>query len=100
MTEPVTFTPTNTSARTAFVAAIVAAAAFIGFFVIPPAGMTILIASSLAGLIAIVFGIVALVKHQTKWMAVVGLVTGIVCVLVPIGLLIFALVFVGALVLS
>lgn len=49
------------------------------------------------GILGIVFGVIALRKHQHKGMAVTGLVTGAIGFLFMGGLFVFALVFLGTL---
>lgn len=49
-----------------------------------------------AGIAAIITGGVALAKKQSRGMAVAGLIIGVIGFLLPVGLLVFALVFIGA----
>lgn len=60
------------------------------------AGLVVLYTSVIAGLAGIVLGIVALVKRQSKGLAITGLVLGALVVLYMVGWVVFALLFIGA----
>ena len=55
-----------------------------------------LVAALVAGVVGIILGVVALRKEQAKGIAVTGLVLSISIVLLAAGLMLFALIFVGA----
>lgn len=65
-------------------------------FFVTPAGAPILWVGAVAGLVAVFLGIFALNKRQSKGMALTGFIIGALCVLIAVGLFIFALIFVGA----
>lgn len=50
----------------------------------------------LFGVLGVIFGIIALSKQQPKSLAVTGLVAGVVGLVFGLGLLIFTMIFVGA----
>lgn len=58
-------------------------------------GMPLAIIGIVLGLAGLVFGIIALKKHQHRGMAVTGLITGVLGALFFIGLLFFAMLFLG-----
>ena len=60
------------------------------------AGGDVLVAALVAGVVGIILGVVALRKELAKGMAVTGLVLSIIIVLLAAGIMLFALVFVGA----
>lgn len=66
-------------------------------FVAVDAGATPLWISLFLGLIGLILAIIALVKKQSKGMAITALIISILSFIVAIGLFIFALIFVGAL---
>ncbi|XPP26734.1 MAG: hypothetical protein ACNYNX_00735 [Leucobacter sp.] len=65
-------------------------------FVATMAGQGVWIASLVLGVVALVLGVVALVKRHAKGFAIAGVALGAVSVLSSAGLLVFALIFVGA----
>lgn len=67
-------------------------------FFLTAAGSGVLYTGLVAGIVGIVLGAVALVKRQAKGLAVSGIVLGSVTVIATIGIVIFALVFIGAIV--
>lgn len=80
---------------TAFVLGLVSLA-FVVVFVTTSAGAFPVIASIISGLAALVIGITALVKKQSKAFAVTGIVLGSVVALLGLAVIVFALLFVGA----
>lgn len=69
-------------------------------FVATTGGFLPLIGAALLAGSAVIIGIIALVKRQPKAMAIAGLVTGALVFLFSLGLMVFALLFVGALVIG
>lgn len=65
-------------------------------FFLTLAGSGVLYTGLVAGVVGIVLGAVALAKRQARGLAVTGIVLSSVTVLAAIGIVIFALVFVGA----
>ncbi len=65
-------------------------------FLLTAAGRGIMIAAVAAGIAGSALGAVALARRQAKGFAVTGIVLGALTVLLAIGLVLFALVFVGA----
>lgn len=63
-------------------------------------GIPLLIASTVLGIIALVLGILALKRRQPRALAITGIVTGVLSIVLALGILLFALVFVGAIVLD
>lgn len=83
------------AATSALTAGIVSIILLILFFT-PWFGEYIFYASIVIGLVSVVIGIIALTKKQPKKLAVTGIVLGAISALFGIGLLLFALMFVGA----
>lgn len=69
-------------------------------FFLSSAGATPLVSGVVAGVAAVVIGIVALAKRQPKGFALAGLIVGGVVVLFGVALILFALLFVGAITLG
>lgn len=85
-------TKAATSALTAGIASII----LMILFFTPWFGEYIFYAGIVMGLVSVVVGIFALTKKQPKRLAVTGIVLGAISALFGIGLLLFALIFVGA----
>lgn len=81
-----------TSALTSGIASIV----LLVLFFTPWFGAYLCYASIALGVLSIVAGTIALKRHQPKGLAVTGLVLGAISAVAGIGLVLFALVFVGA----
>ena len=60
-------------------------------------GMIPLVLGGLVGVIATVLGALALKRGQTRAFAITGIVAGALAIALGVGLLLFALIFVGAL---
>lgn len=60
------------------------------------AGGGVLVAALVAGVVGIILGVLALRKEQAKGIAVTGLVLSIITALLAAAIILFALVFVGA----
>ncbi|MFA5606222.1 MAG: hypothetical protein WDA07_03385 [Leucobacter sp.] len=82
-------------AITALIAGIIGLVLDIIFFT-TPAGLVVLVAGLIFGLVGLITGIIALRQRQSKGMALTGLITGALAVLLAVGIIVFALVFVGA----
>lgn len=67
----------------------------VGIYLFTAVGSTVLYGSMLAGLAGVVLGVVALRKQQHKGVAITGLITGLVGFLLGLGIVLFALAFVG-----
>lgn len=80
----------------AFVAGIVSLLLFLSVFTVFSAGPEVLGAAVVCGLAAVVFGIVALRRRSSKALAITGIVTGGFTLLVGTALLIFVLLWIGA----
>ncbi len=65
-------------------------------FIFTNAGMTFPILAAVAGIVAIVTGAIALSRKQPRGQAITGVVIGSICTLLGLGMIIFALIFVGA----
>ncbi|MDI6024506.1 hypothetical protein QBL02_13260 [Leucobacter sp. UT-8R-CII-1-4] len=83
------------NARTALSSGI-ASLILAALYLTPWTGSFVLYGSIVLGIVAIVFGVLAIKKGQSKAMAVTGLILGIVGALFGAAVIIFALVFVGA----
>ncbi|MBC9943781.1 hypothetical protein ICL81_04470 [Leucobacter sp. cx-328] len=70
---------------------------FAVFFGWADSGMGMLLTAMVVSVAAVVVGIIALVKRQRRDVALIGLIVGALVLLVTAGLLLFALLFVGAL---
>ena len=68
----------------------------VGVFFWTPAGPTFLWIGAVLGLAGLILGVVAMRKGQTKAMAVVGLIAGILALLGALATFIFAMLFIGA----
>lgn len=66
-------------------------------FLFSTPGNGVLIAAVALGIVGLVLGIAALRKRQSKVLSVTGLVLGALSVLCALALVVFALIFVGAL---
>ncbi|WP_336992630.1 hypothetical protein [Leucobacter sp. VD1] len=60
-------------------------------------GMAVLVVSMIAGVLAVVFGIVAVKARVSKGAAIAGMVTGGIGFLFSAAIIVFALLFIGAL---
>lgn len=60
-------------------------------------GMAVLVVSMIAGVLAVVFGIVAVKARVSKGAAIAGMVTGGIGFLFSATIIVFALLFIGAL---
>lgn len=60
-------------------------------------GMMPLVLGGLVGVIAIALGALALKRDQTRAFAITGIVAGALAIVLGVGLIVFALIFVGAL---
>lgn len=67
------------------------------FFMFVDFGGGILFVGAALGLVGFILGIVALKKRQSKGMAITGLVTGLIALLLSLAIFVFALLFIGAL---
>jgi ABC-type Fe3+-siderophore transport system permease subunit len=65
-------------------------------FFVTTVGAPILWIGAVAGLAAVILGVIALNKRQSKALALTGFIIGALCVVIAVGLFIFALIFVGA----
>lgn len=98
MTETNHLSPANSSrgaALASFVSALLAVVASAVFF-FTSFGALPMIAAIVLGALAVILGIVALVKRQPKGLAITGLILGAFCVLLGLAIIVFALIFVGA----
>jgi len=86
------------AALTSFILGVVGLVALVVFFV-SAAGSLVLAFAGALGLVALVFGIVALRRGQWREMALAGLIVGGLTVLVVLATVVFALLFVGAFIL-
>lgn len=68
---------------------------FVSVFVLADVAPFVLYVGLLLGVVGVILGVLALRKQQSKGMALAGLVTGSISVLIAIGLVVFALVFLG-----
>lgn len=66
-------------------------------FMFTETGPAFLSIASILGLVGLILGIVALKKRQPKAMAITGIVTGTIALLLSLGIIVFALLFIGAL---
>jgi uncharacterized membrane protein HdeD (DUF308 family) len=82
-------------ARRALVSGIVSLVLVI-LYLVTPLGPIILYVSIISGIIAIVAGIIALRKREHAGVSITGIITGVLGALTGVSILIFALVFVGA----
>lgn len=85
------------AAATALILGLAGLVALIVFLVMPYGLPELIWVSVALGVIAIIIAIVALVKRQSKAMAIIGLIAGVISVLAGVGLFLFALMFLGAL---
>lgn len=83
------------AAITAFVTGLLGLLLTIVFFA-TDVGSSFLIFGALLGVAGVVFGIIALVKKQSRGLAIAGLIVGAFTSLGALALFIFALLFVGA----
>lgn len=67
------------------------------FFMFVDFGGGVLFVGAALGLVGFILGIVALKKRQSKGMAITGLVTGLIALLLSLAIFVFALLFIGAL---
>ena len=84
------------SSRFSLIAGLISLATLIAFF-FTSTGPVFLWLGVVAGLVGVVFGIVALRHRKPDPSAMTGIITGSVSALLGLGLFVFALVFVGAL---
>lgn len=87
--------PTQALAITALTSGLLGVV-LLALFFFTTLGPVPLYAALVLGIVAVIVGIVALRKHQSKPLAVTGLIIGAIIALFTIGLVLFALVFVGA----
>lgn len=85
----------NALALASLIVSIVGAVLILIFF-LTVAGAPILWSGAVLGLVAVILAVVALNKRQPKGMALTGFIIGALCVLIAVGLFVFALIFVGA----
>jgi len=88
--------PSKSFALSSLLLGIAALVLFLLFMTTDIEGPITLYIAFAASLVGIVLSIVALVKHQSKVMSILGLVLSVLALLLSLGLLLFALVFVGA----
>ncbi|MGO1539537.1 MAG: hypothetical protein ACTHZ9_08765 [Leucobacter sp.] len=69
---------------------------FLLVFFFSMVGASFLTVAAILGVLAIILGIVALAKRQSKGLALTGLILGAVTTLLALGVFVFALLFVGA----
>lgn len=91
--DPATFE--TGAARSALVTGLIGIV-LIAIYMLTPVGPFVLYSGMLFGLVGLILGIVALSKRQPKGMAVTGLITGAVAFLFGLAVVLFALLFVGA----
>ena len=87
----------NGAATTSLVTGLVGLLGLVIFFV-TTAGAWLLTVACLFGLLGLVFGIIGLRRRQSKGMSITGLILGCIVIIAAIAILLFALIFVGALV--
>ena len=92
---PTSTQPSRGLATSALVAGLLAVACLL-FLFFTLGGFAPLILSGVLGAAGVVLGILALTRKQSRAFAVTGIVTGAFSVVFGLGILIFALVFVGA----
>jgi len=92
---PTATQPSRGFATSALIAGLVALACFL-FLFFTLGGFAPLILSGVLGAAGVVLGILALNRKQSRAFAVTGIVTGALSLVFGLGILIFALVFVGA----
>lgn len=85
----------NGTARYALSASLASLVLLVLYFT-PWVGQFVLYGSIVFGVIAVVFGIRGLVRKQPKGLAITGLVIGALTALLGLGIILFALMFVGA----
>lgn len=81
------------------IAAVVAglgALIFVLIFVVTSAGIFPLVTGATLGLLGVIFGIVALARRQPKGLSITGIIAGVISLLFSLGMILFALLFVGA----
>lgn len=84
----------NGTARYALSAGL-ASLVLLALYFTPWVGPFVLYGSIVFGVIAVVFGILGLVRKQTKALAITGLIVGALTTLLGLGIILFALMFVG-----
>lgn len=94
--------PSNTTSApwqstAALIAGLVSLAALVAFIVLP-AGATPLLFAALFGAIAIILGIIGVRGSRSKGKAITGIISGAFSLLLSAAIYIFALLFVGAIV--
>ncbi len=94
MTETNAMSHDSGTARNALSSGIASVVLAVLFFT-PWFGEYLLYGSMVMGIVAVVFGILAIKRGQPKGMAVTGLVLGLLTALLGVAVLIFALAFVG-----
>lgn len=83
------------NARTALSSG-VASLILVALYMTPWAGTFVLYGGIALGIVAVVFGALAIKKGQSKGVAVTGITLGIIGALFGISVIVFALVFIGA----
>lgn len=86
----------DTKAATSSLSAGVASVILAILFFTPWFGEFMIYGAIVAGILAVVFGIIAVKKRQPKGFALTGLILGALTAIFGIGLIIFALIFIGA----
>lgn len=91
--------PSNGLALTSLTVGLLGVVGMVVFFIVL-GGMTPLVLGGTFGILALVLGILALKRGQSRAFAVTGIIVGALSLLLGLGLLLFALLFVGALTLG
>lgn len=86
----------DTRAATSSLSAGIVSVILVILFFTPWFGEFMIYGAIVAGILGVVFGIIALKKRQPKGLAVTGLILGALTAVFGIGLIIFALIFIGA----
>lgn len=89
----------NSDAKMMAVAALVSGIAsllILVIYLLSPTGAVLLYIGLALGVFGVILGSVSLKRKQSKGFALTGLITGAVGVLLALGIIIFALIFVGA----
>lgn len=96
MTDETAYVQESNTARRALISGITSVTLAILYFT-PWVGAFVLYGSVIFGIVAIVFGALALKRHEPKGIAISGLMLGVFSVILGLTIIVFALVFVGAL---
>lgn len=81
--------------RNALIAGLISVVTFL-VFLFTDTGATMLFLAAVSGIAAVVFGIIAIRKRAFVGIAVTGLVLGALGAIISVGILIFTLIFIGA----